>query len=210
MKVNETGEYPIILIYLSGYGRITCFAARNGSLSISLPTWCRSVVVESAPRRSKMLSNLPREVAREIQISGQTNFAANRWREAILYYLFGVWGDKSEVMYRPKIHLGPITLRLNPSAETYYAHAVPLLPEDELNLSLFSSEEMISVGPRQTEVETGLIRFVKNGRIKLITIHLDNGGLLRLWKGNRRGDLFLQSWGVPSMMELVRSGDSSA
>jgi len=51
---------------------------------------------------------------KEIQVAGAECFPENRWREALLSYLFGVWSD-GRVMGRPKISFGPVTLRLDAS-----------------------------------------------------------------------------------------------
>ena len=48
-----------------------------------------------------------------IQVSGITWFPPERWREAILYYLFGLWSNKGCVAYRPKIRFGSVVLRLD-------------------------------------------------------------------------------------------------
>ncbi len=147
-------------------------------------------------------------VFNDIQVSGLTCFPRERWREAILYYLFGVWADKEHVIYRPKIAFGLVTLRLDTKAGGYYAYGQP---EEKLPHPLpFRKEEKLVVRFEQAAVEVGLIRFVKNDRIKLLTIVLPNFGQLALWKKERRGQYGVTALGIPSHMgaisEAVRPG----
>ena len=134
-----------------------------------------------------------------IQISGLEDFDPSRWREAILYYLFGVWGNKQEVMYRPKIMFGNITLRLDTGSSSYYAYGsstsetAPHVPP----------EAHLIVGCGQGEVEQALIRFVKNDAIKVLTIAVPNHGRFCLWKKAARGEYGYSGDRLPTMMELV-------
>lgn len=127
-----------------------------------------------------------------IQVSGLEAFPQDRWREAILHYLFGVWSDRKSVMYRPKISFGLLSLRLWPKGAEYYAEgrAVEYVP-------LFPNEEVLTVSHQQVDVEQGLIRFVKNDAIKMLVINLENHGKLRLWKKERRGEYGYSASRVP-------------
>lgn len=137
-------------------------------------------------------------ITNDLQVSGVHEFPENRWREAILFYLFGVWGDKHDVMYRPKIAFGDITLRLDCSQGTYYAYGTPheRLPPWCYELK---AEEKLWVGDgKQADVEVALIRFVKDNRIKLLTLQLpDSKGSIFLWKKPRRGEYGVFSAGIP-------------
>lgn len=156
----------------------------------------------SAPLNSAAVAELDQMMDKQrklggLQVSGLTNFSEERWREAILHFLFGVWGNKYEVMYRPKICFGQLTLRLDPDDREYFAYG--LSRDDEL--PDFPSKDRDSefvVGCSQTEVEQGLIRFVKNDQIKKLTIALRNHGTLVLWKKERRGQYGCFAQGIPN------------
>ena len=136
---------------------------------------------------------LPVRVDHEIQVSGHTIFPGYRWREAILYYLFGIWGDRLEVTYRPKISFGGVTLRLNVGARAYFAYG-----EHSGDCGGISAEtEMLIVGCGQDEVEQGLIRFVKNDRIRVLVIGLPLRGIINLRKKERRGEYNVTAIGIP-------------
>jgi hypothetical protein len=122
----------------------------------------------------------------EIQVSGGKLFDTNHWREAVLYFLFGVWGDEEPVMYRPKIGLPPnLTLRLATNHDAYYAYG----DGGDAKPPEFWDEQKLVVGSGQLEVENGLVRFVKNNRIEMLQIDFPEGTTLCLWKGQRRGEL---------------------
>jgi hypothetical protein len=138
------------------------------------------------------------EFRRNIQVSGRTDFPESRWREAILFYLFGVWGNRDNVTYRPKIHFGDITLRLNRQSGEYYAYGHAEAPEP--SPSLRDSDELVSVSSgKQEEVEVALIRFVKNNRIKQLHLHFPElrGGFLVLWKKDKRSEYGVEGIGLP-------------
>ena len=124
-----------------------------------------------------------------IQISGLQEFPESRWREAILFYLFGIWANRQSVTYRPKINFGDITLRLDPSGGEYYEYGHAEVPQDVPPLG---PDDLVETSGRQADVEVALIRFVKNDRIKQLRlgvvcdqIHLSQ---LVLWKKARRGE----------------------
>ncbi len=135
---------------------------------------------------------------KEIQVSGLLWFPEHRWREAILYYLFGIWENREEVMYRPKIHLGGITLRLNPSTGTYYAYGTS--DDEECGPWVGENGEELVVSCHQLEVEIGLIRFVKNDSIRTLLIRLEDGGEICLWKTRRRSRFGIDCRGIPITM----------
>lgn len=130
----------------------------------------------------------------EIQVSGNRCFPVNEWRNAILYYLFGVWGNKDYVMYRPKMNFAGVSLRLDPERRCYYlqgrmhvADVVPVMADGE-RIVLDS----------QDEVETGLVRFVKDESIKKLTIQFRDGSQFFLWKKERRGEYGVHAYGILS------------
>lgn len=152
---------------------------------------------------------LPPRRELEFQVSGNACFSERRWREAILYYLFGVWAGQQKVMYRPKISFGPITLRLAADAGEYYAHAwdrqgaLDFFGVDLNGLApAFPNSIILRVGYTQVEVEQGLVRFVKNNRVKLLVISLREGEI-RLWKMQERSRLGISATGLPTQAEIA-------
>ena len=135
----------------------------------------------------------------EIQVSGLTLFPMNRWREGILHYLFGVWGNKDNVMYRPKINFGGVSLRLDVAKRKYYAYGIG--PDAEL--LAFTGREIITLDD-QSEVEVALIRFVKNDEIKRLTIVFPNRSWFYLWKTERRGEYRCAAVGIPT--DVISAG----
>lgn len=132
----------------------------------------------------------------DIQVSGLVSqeFPGSRWREAILFYLFGIWSDRQSVTYRPKISFGNVVLRLDPNGE-YCAYGVA--GDDIRDVPSVLEDAHQSVGCAQAEVEIALVRFVKNDRIKVLTITFGLG-FLSLWKAQRRGEYGVATWGIPN------------
>ncbi len=138
---------------------------------------------------------LPR-APRDLQVSGLQEFKEDRWRDCILYFLFGMWSDAGNVTYRPKLDLGEITLRLNEEKCEYFAYGRPV----ELQHPSFSIEETLTVCYAQMAVEQGLVRFVKNDRLKLLVILLRDGGEVRLWKKPQRSRFGITCKAIPQYM----------
>ncbi len=144
-------------------------------------------------------------VTNDIQVSGLTSqeFPESRWREAILFYLFGIWANRQSVTYRPKICFSDITLRLDRSSDDgeYYVYGTPT-EELPYPFPIREDEKLTVRSFRQVDVEVALARFVKNDRIKLLTLSLRYSGRLMLWKKSRRGQYgctatdIPRSWGV--------------
>lgn len=147
-----------------------------------LVAWYR---VASWHRRFAMSTAL--RVDRDVQVGHCYQFSENRWREAILAFLFGIWSGKPSVLDRPKIIFGGLTLRLDKVERRYFAYGKGA--DDYCGMPMtcpFGSEDL-TVGDSQVEVEIGLVRFVKDNQIKLFTINLRDGCLV-LWKKSRRGE----------------------
>ena len=127
-------------------------------------------------------------LSQDLQVSGLTEFPEARWREAILFYLFGIWSNKDKVVYRPKIAFGDITLRLDLRDGEYYAHGHAESPEYPPAVKL--EQGLIETTGLKAEVEVALIRFVKDNRIKLLRLQLpaSNHGQLVLWKKAKRSE----------------------
>ena len=135
----------------------------------------------------------------DIQVSGLACFPEERWREAILHYLFGVWADKQDVTYRPKINFGDITLRLDPSGGEYFAYGHAEVPQ---NVPPLGPDDLVETSGRQADVEVALIRFVKNNRIKQLRLCVVcdqkvNRAQLVLWKKAWRGEYGYAGIGLP-------------
>lgn len=136
-----------------------------------------------------------------LQVSGLHNFEGFRWREAILCYLNGVWAGRQDVIYRPKIHfsgssaphplLAYMSLRLNLDDGTYYAEGNFAA---DGRCPVFSLKESLLVTRNnRPEVEQGLIRFVRDNRIRFLGMSLEPRMLrmLCLWKSEKRSQLNL-------------------
>ena len=132
-----------------------------------------------------------------IQVSGLNTFPQHRWREGILYFVNGILADEDRVMYRPKISLGDVGLCLDAENERYSfwgfdTNVVPPVVDKAFTLA---------VGASQVEVEHALLRFVKNGKIRMLTLRmpvrgggvvLEDGPLMSelvFWKGRERSFL---------------------
>ena len=137
----------------------------------------------------------------DIQVSGlpSQEYTQSRWREAILFYLFGVWSNKQSVMYRPKIAFGNITLRLDRHDGEYYAYGHEDVPQEVPPLG---PNDLVVRSGRQADVEVALIRFVKDNRIKQLrlpgvpsqNVHLAQ---LVLWKKEKRSEYGHAGIGLP-------------
>lgn len=131
---------------------------------------------------------------RELQVSGLRIFPEDRWRDCILHFLSGMWGDDESVTYRPKIDFGGIALRFIPETGEYIAYGTSgeLAPAP----TSWSPEATLTVASTQSEVELGLVRFVKNDRTLLLIIRLRGGGEVRLWKKRWRSRFGISAQGI--------------
>ena len=123
-------------------------------------------------------------VVGNIQVSGAQCFDGSRWREAILYYLFGMWKNDTAVTHRPKIAFGDIMLRL--IGDSYVLYGIST--DDSARAPIVDGKMVITNG-EQNDVEVGLARFVKDNSIRQLAISLGDGGSLILSKGESRGEL---------------------
>ena len=150
---------------------------------------------------SKLIARLAGVISNDIQVSGlpSQEFPESRWREAILFYLFGIWTNRQSVTYRPKINFGDITLRLDPSGGEYYEYGHAEVPQDVPPLG---PDDLVETSGRQADVEVALIRFVKNDRIKQLRLGVVCDQKVRraqlvLWKKARRGEYGYAGIGLP-------------
>lgn len=127
---------------------------------------------------------------RSIQVSGLQIFSQHEWRNALLYYLFGIWAMKQEIVYRPKISFsGPgfsdgVSLCLEAGDGKYSVLAGSQLPRF---IPGFNAGEVLCVSSEKTQVEVGLVRFVKDNSIRMLKIDFGEGKVLALWKHRCRG-----------------------
>ena len=148
----------------------------------------------------------------EIQVSGDRCFEERNWREAILYYLNGVWSDNQNVMYRPKINFSGYTLRLDEATMTYYAYGRldDYLADTHVDrLSRALEGETLDVSCNQNDVEVGLMRFVRKDILSELIIHFPKSAKLALSKTIRRGEYIVHgsvrsTQYLPSMEEANR------
>jgi hypothetical protein len=128
----------------------------------------------------------------EIQVAGRVFFEGNRWREAVLAYLNGIWADDSGVTYRPKIMLNNTVLRIHGEEYVGYYSSDP---EKGDRPRVADKDVLVIPNPTQAEVENGLIRFVKNNQIRQLGICFPGKGQIVLTKGNKRSQLFVVTEG---------------
>jgi len=135
----------------------------------------------------------------EIRVSGVTCFPEWQWGEAVLYYLNGVWGNKLDVMYRPKICFGGVFLCLNQADSSYFAYGVPDNGDGYDAREVGPDPKILSIASgKQTDVEVGLIRFVKDNTIKVLSLGLPAiQGFVILWKKPKRGQYGIACVHVP-------------
>jgi len=142
----------------------------------------------------------------DIQISGLECFSPSHWRDAIKYYLFGVWGNKCIVMYRPKIAFGDVTLRLGqyPDQRYYYAYGNPKekVPDKFLHPEENDPSILSTSSSAPSDVEVALMRFVLDDAIECVRIRIPccfGGGEVFLWKDSeKKGELGISAVGIPS------------
>jgi hypothetical protein len=136
----------------------------------------------------------------DLQVSGNTRYNGNQWREAILAYLGGVWSGDESVTNRQKISFNNTVLRLG-CDDKYYAYFVN--EPDETQQMWSSLETLVVVDTTQNNVESGLIRFVRNNKIRQFALVFDNGvsseGMILLTKGQKRSELHISTYGLMSM-----------
>ena len=115
----------------------------------------------------------------EIQVSGNENFPANEWQEAIRYYLDGVRTNNEAVMYRPKIFFGGLTLRRE--GDHYTVKEVGAGNPDVIT-PLFTGPSVLHATCDTGQVEQGLERLVESRHLRMLVIAFAEGSTMSLWK----------------------------
>ncbi|MGE5392576.1 MAG: hypothetical protein ACM3NH_02435 [Candidatus Saccharibacteria bacterium] len=129
-----------------------------------------------------------------IEVAALEEFPESRWRQAMLRFLFGIWSGDSVLCARPEIFIQGVTLRLFNNRYVAFGAATsfeepPVVPIGE---SLLTTD-------RKADVEVALMRFVKNDRIKMVTLSLgqNHDRFLAFWKKERRGEFGFWVKGIP-------------
>ncbi len=132
-----------------------------------------------------------------IQVENDRIFSEKNWREAILYYLNGIWGRNTDVMSNShNINFSGVKLMLDQLGRKYWCYIQPM---HETSLDTESSNPQIElhdgitleVNDDQDSVEIGLMRFVRNDSIGHLTIRFDDKtskSSLSLHKTTKRGE----------------------
>lgn len=131
-----------------------------------------------------------------IMVSDNKVFSEPRWREAILYFLFGLWGNNPAVVRRPKIRLGTIDIARDPQG-FYYAYGRPDPRELESYADSWTKGRTAVVhGDYSDQVEAALVRFVKDKEFVELVLSFQTGRVM-LWKTKNRGDYGITAEGLP-------------
>ena len=138
-----------------------------------------------------------------IQVAGGQVFKGSHWREAILFFLNGIWSDDAEVTHRPKISFNNTVLRRD--GERYIGY-YSLDPDSGERPHVADKDILVIPESTQAEIENGLIRFVKNNQIRQLGICFEGKGVIVLTKGQKhRGALFVCTMGsFPSQTDVMR------
>jgi hypothetical protein len=137
-----------------------------------------------------------------IQVAGGEVFEGSRWREAILFYLNGIWSNDVAVTHRPKINFNKTVLRRD--GERYIGY-YSLDPDSGDRPPVADKDVFVIPEPTRAEIENGMIRFVKNNQIRQLGICFEGKGAIVLTKGHKRSELFVCTMGnFPSVTDAMR------
>jgi hypothetical protein len=132
-----------------------------------------------------------------IQIAGGDVFYGDRWRDAILAYLNGIWAGDVAVTHRPKISFNNTVLRVGRDGK--YVGYFVCEPDSGDRPFVADKDVLVVPDPTEAEVENALIRFVKNNQIRQLGIVFSTDQELRgnlvLTKGRKRSELFVATGG---------------
>lgn len=138
-----------------------------------------------------------------IQVSGNTAYNGNQWREAILAYLGGVWSGDESVTSRQKLNFNNTTIRLGRN-DKYYAYFVNEPDNADFPPMPSNAAELLTImDANEYDVESGLIRFVRNNQIRQLALmfpgKVSSEGMILLVKGQKRSELHIHTFGLVSM-----------
>lgn len=142
----------------------------------------------------------------DLQVSGNKSYDGSQWREAILAYLGGVWSGDESVTSRQKLCFNNTVIRLGREGK-YYAYFVNEPDGAEggpIGIPMARPSDLLVVmHTTENEVESALIRFVRNNKIRKLALMFDNGvsseGMILLAKGQKRGEIHIYTYGLVSM-----------
>jgi len=138
----------------------------------------------------------------DIQVSGNTAYEGSQWREAILAYLGGVWSGDVSVTNRQKLNFNNTTIRLGGDGK-YYAYFVLEPDFGSIHVEFSKPAELLVVmDATENDVESGLIRFVRNNKIRQLALMFKGvspEGMILLTKGQKRSELHITTYGLVSM-----------
>jgi hypothetical protein len=131
----------------------------------------------------------------EVEVAGR-NFKESNWREAILYYLHGMWAANPQVTCKSSITFDGVTLKLDVGTKKYWCFVRPMMStslDTESGNPLIELHNGVTLEVRddQDNVEMGLMRLVRNDNIGCLTIHFDYNGSkssMSLHKTSKRGE----------------------
>lgn len=126
----------------------------------------------------------------EIRV-GEKVFPMSRWREGILYFLFGVWSGNPHFWENPEIHFGEMRLILSAKdprrAEATEVFRLEGTASDADGSSYFGNYSL-DVGHTRLEVMDALARFAKDPYLGRLCIHFPDGTSLVFFQKERRGE----------------------
>ena len=130
-----------------------------------------------------------------------TDFKLDRWREAILQHTFGVWEGKTfergpELQFileeEVPIRRGSFGLQL---IDDTYSLVYSVRGPDPHH---YPDLDVLVISNHRAQVHEALMRLVKDFSIRGICIEFPNDSYFRLWKGDRRGELYWWGYNLPA------------
>lgn len=128
----------------------------------------------------------------EITVADKT-FPMRRWREGILYFLFGVWSGDKRFWHDPSICFGDLKLTLKnrdsrtPEKEDHFV-IEGTSPDQPINSYYGNYSLRIRSGSEVAKVMDALVRFAKDPCLGKVDIDIDDKTTLTLFGKERRGE----------------------
>jgi hypothetical protein len=118
-------------------------------------------------------------------------FPTRRWREAILYFLFGIWSGDKRFWHDPEIHFGELKLvlktrdcRVSEKDDAFVIYGVA--PDEPVNH--YHGNYSLRVGGGRCEVMDALVRFAKDPYLGKLDVRIDNRHRLTFFQKERRSE----------------------
>lgn len=138
-----------------------------------------------------------------IHVSGTHSFTETRWREAILFFVFGILSERREVLRNPMISFFGHVIKLERSLvylEGYrLSEDVVGIPDNENITDLIGMGRGVVIHtthhlePNTAVVFLTLIKFAKCSKVRVLLINFGGTVWFRLQKGEKRGELEVRS-----------------